>query len=169
MFNHIHQHTQNKSWWLFLIGLALFLELSALYYQYVKDEWPCVLCIHIRIWLLGVLVTAIVALFLHRSRHLNPLLHIGMTVMFAGFTERSYQVLAIERGWTFGDCDMDSGLPDWFALDRWFPAIFEVKTSCGYTPYIFLQISMAEILMVCAVLLVISSTVLTISALLKPR
>jgi disulfide bond formation protein DsbB len=43
---------------------------------------------------------------------------------------------------------MDAGLPPWFALDQWFPALFEVQAACGYTPFILFQITMAEILMV---------------------
>ena len=72
-----------------------------------------------------------------------------------GLVERSWKLLGVERGWIFGDCTMDAGLPPWFALDSWFPALFEVQTSCGYTPIIFLNISMAEILIVTSALLLV--------------
>ena len=55
---------------------------------------------------------------------------------------------------------MELGMPAWFALDKWFPAIFEVQTSCGYTPIIFFNITMAEILLVVSALLVIMATAL---------
>jgi disulfide bond formation protein DsbB len=73
--------------------------------------------------------------------------------MMIGFVERSWQTLAIERGWIFGDCNMDAGLPHWFQLDQWFPLVFEVKVACGYTPFMLFNISMAEILMVISALL----------------
>ena len=144
---------QSRLYWSGLILLGLALEAAALYYQYVLDEWPCVICIHIRIWIFGFILVAIVALFCVQSRTAMRVLHGLNLVMMLGFLERSYQVLAVERGWVFGDCDMELGMPAWFALDKWFPAIFEVKTSCGYTPYILFQISMAEILLVLSALL----------------
>ena len=86
---------------------------------------------------------------------------LGMgTVARASACCHPYEVLAIERGWTFGDCDMELGMPAWFALDKWFPAIFEVQTSCGYTPIIFFNITMAEVLLVASALLLIMVTAL---------
>ena len=144
---------QSRLYWGGLVLLGFALEAVALYYQYVLDEWPCVLCIHIRIWIFGFVIVAIVALFLVQSIAAMRLLHGLSLIMMIGLLERSYQVLAVERGWVFGDCDMELGMPAWFALDRWLPAIFEVQTSCGYTPLMLFQISMAEILLVVSALL----------------
>ena len=147
----------SRVYWAGLVVLGLALEAAALYYQYALDEWPCVLCIHIRIWILGFVLVGLVALFCIYSRVAMRILHGLNLVMMIGFLERSYQVLAVERGWIFGDCDMNLGMPSWFALDKWFPAVFEVQTSCGYTPLILFQISMAEILIVIAGLLTLVS------------
>lgn len=151
---------QRRLYWTGLVLLGLGLEGAALYYQYALDEWPCVLCIHIRIWILGFILTGIVGLLFIYSIHLIRLLHAISVVATVGMLERSYQVLAVERGWIFGDCAMELGMPDWFALDKWLPSVFEVQTSCGYTPYILFNITMAEILLVVSVLLVIMTTAL---------
>jgi len=147
----LKQLSQGKLYWILLLVLGLSMEAVALYYQYVLDEWPCVLCIHIRIWVSGFIVLSVLALILNPSGWLTRAFHLINTVLMIGFVERSWQTLAVERGWIFGDCNMESGLPGWFALDQWFPALFEVKTSCGYTPFIIFEISMAEILMVISV------------------
>ena len=160
MLELIRQFSQSKLYWILLITLGLSLEAAALYYQYVLDEWPCVLCIQIRVWISGFIVLAVLALLVGSSRWLTRGLHLVNTVIMAGFVERSWQTLAVERGWVFGDCDMESGLPSWFALDKWFPAIFEVQTACGYTPLILFNITMAE------VLLVVSSSLLGASLVL---
>ena len=160
MLELIRQFSQSKLYWILLITLGLSLEAAALYYQYVLDEWPCVLCIHIRVWISGFIVLAVLALLVGSNRWLTRGLHLVNTVIMAGFVERSWQTLAVERGWVFGECDMESGLPSWFALDKWFPAIFEVKTACGYTPLILFNITMAE------VLLVVSSSLLGASLVL---
>ncbi|MFT5505274.1 MAG: disulfide bond formation protein DsbB [Gammaproteobacteria bacterium] len=164
MLDWLRKQSRSSGYWMGLIAISASMELSALYYQYVKDEWPCVLCIHIRIWLTGVLLIAIISLIFRKQIWLMRISHFLTTLLLAGFTERSYQVLAVERGWVFGDCNMDAGLPEWFALDRWFPWIFEVKTSCGYTPYIVFQISMAEILMATSLIMLASSIALLASS-----
>ncbi|MCH6565476.1 MAG: disulfide bond formation protein B [Proteobacteria bacterium] len=160
MLELIRQFSQSKLYWVLLITLGLSLEAAALYYQYVLDEWPCVLCIHIRVWISGFIVLAVLALLVGSTRWLTRGLHLVNTVIMAGFVERSWQTLAVERGWVFGDCDMESGLPSWFALDKWFPAIFEVQTACGYTPLILFNITMAEVLMVVSSSLLGASLVL---------
>jgi disulfide bond formation protein DsbB len=161
MIEKIRQLSINKIYWALVFMLGLSLEAVALFYQYVLDEWPCVLCIHVRIWVLGFTLVALVALFAGSNRWLLRGFHLLNSVMMLGFVERSWQTLAIERGWVFGDCSMESGLPNWFALDKWFPAIFEVQTTCGYTPVIIFNITTAEILMV------ISSALLLVSILLS--
>ena len=164
----LKQFSQSKLYWVLLLILGLSMESVALYYQYVLDEWPCVLCIHVRIWVSGFIILSILALIVKQSSGLTRILHISNTVLMIGFVERSWQTLAVERGWIFGDCNMDAGLPPWFALDKWFPALFEVKASCGYTPYIIFEISIAEILMLASSGLLVVSLVLLVVSFLKP-
>jgi len=154
-------------YWISLILIGLLMEAVGLYYQYVLDEWPCVLCIHIRIWILGFIVVAVLALLLNRFKPVIPALHILNSLMMIGFVERSWRTLAVERGWIFGDCNMDAGLPYWFQLDQWLPLMFEVKAACGYTPFMLFNISMAEILMVISALL-LSLSLACLAACFRP-
>jgi disulfide bond formation protein DsbB len=113
---------------------------------------------------LGFIVVAILALLVDGNRWLMRGLHLVNTGMMTGFVERSWQTLAVERGWVFGDCNMESGLPPWFALDKWLPALFEVQTACGYTPILLFNITMAEMLLaISSVLLLISVLMLIVS------
>lgn len=154
-------YSEKTVYWQLLFLTGILLELAALYYQYVLDYQPCVLCIHIRVWVLGIITVALLAMKLNRLRQARLPLHLLMTIMLAGFAERSYQALGVERGFVFGDCNMESGLPVWFALDQWFPAVFKVLEACGYTPVLFFGVTMAEVLMLLsAVLLLISSVFL---------
>ncbi len=146
---------RQRRYWAFLIIAGLALESAALYYQYALDEWPCALCIHVRIWVAAFILLGLVGLFATASTAISRALHGLNLVVMLGLAERSYQVLAIERGWSFGDCAMDLGMPAWFALDQWMPWLFEVQTTCGYSPYIVFEITMAELLMVISLLLVI--------------
>ncbi len=161
--------SQSKSYWALILVGGLAMEAAALYYQYVLGEWPCVLCIHVRIWVFGFILLALLALLIRHSGWGTRIFHLMNSLLMLGFVERSWQVLAIERGWIFGDCTMESGLPTWFALDKWFPLIFEVQTSCGYTPFIIFKISMAEILMATSSGLLLLSLALLIAHSLTER
>ena len=153
-----------RRYWAALVLFGIALEAAALYYQYALDEWPCVLCIHVRIWVMAFILLGAVAFFCTRSRLATRGAHGLNTIIMAGLLERSWRVLAVERGWIFGDCELDLGMPAWFALDKWIPPLFEVQTSCGYTPLIIFNISMAEILIVISALMLITSAIVFIAS-----
>ena len=145
--------SRSKLYWLLLLITCISLEAVALFYQYGLDYGPCVLCIHIRIWIAALLLVAIAGLSLGNCPRVNKACHLLSVVAAIGLLERSWQTLGIEQGWIEGSCGFGSGLPEWFALDKWFPLVFEVWESCGYTPELLFGITMAEGLMVFSVLL----------------
>ena len=143
MINKLSQLPKSNYFWLTLIVLSILLEGVALYYQYQLDYLPCVLCIHIRMLVFLLLLVSLVAFLLKRTR--NVCFVIASLTWF-WILERSWQTLGTEMGWVLGECQMSSGLPSWFALEKWFPWIFEIHEPCGYTPYLFFEISMAQAL-----------------------
>ncbi len=136
----------SRIWWLSIAIACVLLEGVALYYQYALDYLPCVLCIHVRMLLAALLLVSAIAVIINSRvvRISCQLLSIGTLLVLV---ERSWKLLAVERGWLIGDCEMTSGLPEWLALESWFPAIFKIHEPCGYTPYILFEISMAELLL----------------------
>ena len=52
-----------RRYWAAMIVIGTALEAAALYYQYVLDEWPCVLCIHVRIWVMACILLGMIAIF----------------------------------------------------------------------------------------------------------
>ncbi len=156
--------SSQRRYWAGLILLGVGLEGGALYYQYVLDEWPCVLCIHVRIWIVAFILLALIAIFCTSSTFITRLAHGLNAAIMIGLVERSWRVLAVERGWIFGDCDMDLGMPAWFAVDQWLPSLFEVQTACGYTPLILFDITMAESLLVISALMLIMTAAVFIAS-----
>jgi len=152
-------------YWLLLLVSALGVVAIALYFQYALQEYPCVLCIHVRIGILALALVSLFALWLRRYVIPRLLLHFMTVIIAAGLLERSYQLLGTERGFTFSDCGFDLGMPPWFALDRWFPLLFEVQTSCGYTPELLFGVTMAEALIVMSGVLLLWTMIMTISTL----
>jgi disulfide bond formation protein DsbB len=166
MYSLLRNMSHNRWYWLALLVFGLCFIAIALYYQYVLEELPCVLCIHARIWISAISLVALVALLLSH-RWFNIIAHVLTVVCAAGLLERSYQLVGTERGFIFGECGFDLGLPAWLALDDWLPAVFGVETTCGYTPELLFGITMADGLIVLSSALVLISLVLTIAALVR--
>ena len=166
MLNKLDKLGASPWYWLALILLGVSLESMALVYQYVLEYWPCVLCIHVRIWVLGLVVAGLIGLALRRQRIGRGIGHLLVLVVSVGLLERSWQLLAIERGFAAaGECNFDAGLPSWFALDQWFPAMFKVWEACGYTPELLFGVTMAEALLVLSIMLAAMGTLLILALL----
>ena len=153
-------------YWLAMAVGALALEGIALYYQYALDQYPCVVCIHVRIWVAAFAVVGVLGLALKRSRGGLLVANVLSLVVAIGFAERSWRTLALERRWIEElACTMDAGLPTWFALDHWFPTVFGVQASCGLTPIIAFDITMAESLMAISVVALVVTALVTAATL----
>ena len=160
---------RSSLYWLALALIGLSFEAVALFYQYVLEEMPCVLCIQVRLWVMALIIVSLLVLMLYRLRFMQVLGHLLTVVIAAGLLERAYQLLGTERGFAVGDCGFDLGLPAWFAPDKWFPAMFQVETSCGYTPELLFGITMAEALIVVAAIFVPVSVGMAVAAIARLR
>ncbi len=156
---------RHRYYWLALLCLGLAMEIGALIYQYALDYPPCVLCIHVRLWVAAMILVASLGLIVNHRRYLNTLSHLLMLGVMAAILDRSWNLLGTERGFTVASCDFNLGLPTWFAPDKWLPSVFEVQASCGYTPELLWGVTMAEFLLVISVLLVITSMTSAIASL----
>lgn len=148
---HIHpSHPLQRSRfiWLSLFFICTFLEITALYYQHFLDYAPCVSCIHVRLWVALIWLISLLGLILPAIKAVRALLLTATLFCFSALIERSWTLLGTERGYFIGSCNVDIGLPNWLALDQWLPFMFKVETTCGYTPFIIANITMAEVLIV---------------------
>jgi disulfide bond formation protein DsbB len=161
---------RNKWYWVSMIAGAAALELIALYYQYALNQYPCVLCIQVRIWVFAFILVGALGLILRHSRVGLIAANLLSLIAAIGFAERSWETLATEKGWSTNlACSMDAGLPAWFALDKWFPALFQVQASCGRTPIVAMNITMAEVLIVVAVTAVLATALISAGSLFAPK
>ncbi len=160
---------RGAGYWLALFVFCLAMLGVALYYQYALDHQPCLICIQVRILVLGIALVAAIALAVRRARFAPVLAHAVTAVLGAAFFGRAWMLLGIERGTEIGDCSFNLGLPAWFALDRWFPALFKVQEACGYTPTLWFGITMAQALVVIAAALCAVSLVLLVAVAVARR
>lgn len=157
----------SRGYWLAYIAGSLVMLAAALYFQFVRDLPPCLMCIQVRLYFSLLIIVSVVGLLSQNSRTLNIIAHLSTIAVAAGLTERSYMLLGTERGFVFADCGFELGLPAWFAIDSWLPWLYRIETACGYTPEIVFGITMAEMLMVMSVLLVIISFCVFVASFIK--
>jgi len=169
VLNTLANMAQSRWYWLALLALGFSLEATALYFQYVMDYGPCVLCIHVRILVLGLMLVMLLALAVHRTQAGGLVAHLLSTMLLAGLAQRAWLLLGIERGFVEGECSFDLGLPSWLPLDHWFPAMFQVHQACGYTPPLPLGFSMAEVLLPLSIVLLLLSISLLLATLFSLR
>lgn len=158
--------TTGRGLWWAVFALSSGLLAAALYWQYVIGDDPCQVCIQARLWAVALGLVGALMLLLPESP-VTRLLGLGLTfIASAGMGERAYYLYEIENFRGDGSCEFTLGMPSWFAVDQWFPALFEVRNICSYTPEIAFGVSMAEALIVIA-LLVCIITLLGLGVLLK--
>jgi len=163
----LQQWMQGKTLWIGLILLSLSMEAVALFYQYVLNEPPCILCIHFRLLFVAIIIFSLLGLLTHKSKLFRVISMLGVVSSFAFMTERAYQLLGTERRFIDGECGFGLNFPDWIAVDKWVPWLFQPMTSCGYTPEVLFGITMAESLMVFTIVMLLLSLWLFVLALKK--
>lgn len=169
MIQQLRSMSHSHWYWSAYIVAVLILLAAALYYQFVREELPCLMCIQVRLLVSLLVIVAFAGLFSRHNRVINSIAHLSVVMIAAGLTERSYQLLGTERGFVFGDCGFDLGLPGWFAIEDWLPWLYRVETSCGYTPEIIFGVTIAESLMVLSVLLLLFSSCIFLASLVRPQ
>jgi disulfide bond formation protein DsbB len=90
---------------------------------------------------------ALIMLMAPQSAALRALGNLGVLIAGAGLFERARYLYRLENGIGDGSCQFQLGMPDWFAVDRWIPWLFEVRNLCSFTPEMLFGLSMAETLM----------------------
>lgn len=166
MLTKLNELNRSAWFWITLIVLCLAQLGVAFYYQYVMGYDPCMLCVHIRAWVMAIMFAALVGLVLRNSRIGLAVANLLTLAAAGGMLERAYMTLGTERGWVDGSCgDLESGYPAWLPLDQWWPAMFQPLESCGLTPWMIPQfVSMADALMLISAGLVLILTLMFISS-----
>jgi len=145
------QLLQSRWYWLTIALFGIALLGVALYYQYALGDEPCQVCIHARLWVVAYTLIALVMLITPQIRILRILGNGGVLIAGVGLTERARYLYRLENGIGDGSCQFQLGMPDWFAVDRWMPWLFEVRNLCSFTPEMLFGVSMAESLTASAI------------------
>ena len=147
----LSQLLQSRWYWLTIALFGIALLSVALYYQYALGDEPCQVCIHARLWVVAFSLIALIMLIAPQIKMLRVLGNGGVLIAGIGLTERARYLYRLENGIGDGSCQFQLGMPDWFAVDRWMPWLFEVRNLCSFTPEMLFGVSMAESLTASAI------------------
>jgi disulfide bond formation protein DsbB len=90
VIDRVAEWSQRRPAWLALAASALLLEACALYFQYVQGLQPCVMCVYIRLAVLGLLAAALVGA-------IAPARPAVQFLGFAGWAVAAAEGLALSR------------------------------------------------------------------------
>lgn len=138
---------QRRHWWLLLVASMLFLECSALFFQYRLKLDPCVLCVFQRAAVMGIMIAGLVGSINPLSRWSRlPAYGIwgvsGLWGVYTALKHAGLQLGFIEQSIT---CEYNA--PIWFMLDRWMPWMFQPTSFyCDDIQWSFSGFSMPQIM-----------------------
>ncbi|MEW6990963.1 disulfide bond formation protein DsbB [Colwelliaceae bacterium 6441] len=138
--------TTNKKAWQLLALSALGLEFSALFFQYVLELKPCIMCIYQRVAIWAIFFAGLVGSFTHQYV-------LGRIAAYALWGTGAIWglLIALEHvemqsatmSFLFS-CEFVPNFPSWAPLHEWLPALFAATGDCGDINWQFLGYSMPQ-------------------------
>ena len=103
---YFYELVQTSYFWLAGILYLVLMESIALYYQYILQFYPCALCVQVRAWVVGaILSSAISAYFREKFWIRFAGLSLTMVLISGGFYT-SYYAWGVENGTVISTCSM---------------------------------------------------------------
>ena len=139
--------TTRRGAWIALALTGLALEVSALVFQYGLQLRPCVLCIYIRLAVLGLVAAGLVGAIAPGKlifRLLGFVLWAGAAVEGLLLSRELIVIQAADPYSFEATCSFMPKFPAWLPLHEWMPAFFMPTGSCTDDVWRWLGLSMAE-------------------------
>ncbi len=144
----LYRLSQKRLFWYTGIFYLLLMEGIALFYQYVLDYYPCALCVQVRAWVAGAIITAILGSLRVRDFWWRWMFLTLTVVLLGGGLYTSWYAWGVEKGTIFASCSMGAGFPEFMLLDQWIPWLFGADGICGQSPAMPFGVSMVEGLLI---------------------
>jgi disulfide bond formation protein DsbB len=148
--NFISQLATSRRAWLLLATSAFIFELCALYFQYMMNLQPCIMCVYQRLAIFSILFAGVIG-YSAPTNAMIRLLAFSLWVIGAIWG----LIIALEhvdmQNATFSfmfSCEIIPNFPDWAPLHQWLPMLFEASGDCGDVNWQFLGYSMPEMMTV---------------------
>ena len=106
---------QSVYFWLAGIVYLVMMEGIALYYQYVLQFFPCALCVQVRAWVVGAIVSAGVSAYFKATFWIR-FVGLSATIFFmSGALYTSWNAWGVENGTVISSCTIGAGFSDLYA------------------------------------------------------
>lgn len=150
MIKNIANWPEYSGAWKLLFISALGLELAALYFQYVLDLQPCIMCIYQRTAVFGILFSSLVGIFLSQMFifRLIALAGWGISAIWGALIAYEHVDIQTASNPFFATCEIVPNFPSWAPLHEWIPQVFAATGDCGDIDWRFLDLSMPQWMLV---------------------
>jgi len=166
-FNTLFKLERHVGLWLFIFLLTTGSMAVALYYQYALAWEPCVLCIHVRVIMLGLMAVSLLMVFLAKFNIVRLIGFLTQVALAVLLFVKCRELYRIEKGLEEAGCMFSAGLPSWFDLEAWWPSVFEVRSACGESPELLFNITMVEGLYIGSFIAMIAAILLSLLSILN--
>ena len=168
--NPVTQFAQSRLSWLILAGTALALELCALFFQYVMNLDPCVMCIYQRLAIFGILAAGLIGIAGHKYRLVRLLAIIGWTTSAVWGLKLALELVDMQTNPSpFSTCSFLPEFPHWMPLHEWIPSVFMPTGMCSDIPWEMFGVTMGQWMIGAFSAYLIALAVFAIPALAKTR
>ncbi|WP_153913490.1 disulfide bond formation protein DsbB [Shewanella sp. TC10] len=164
----LQKFSRSRTAWIVLLLSAIGLEAAALFFQYVMELDPCVMCVYVRVAVLGLIIAGIIGAIAPKFwlTRILGLVSWGISAIWGLKLSLELNELQVDPS-PFSTCSFFSEFPSWMPLDEWLPAVFSPTGMCSDDPWTFLSVSMAQWMIVTFIIYLIVLAVMLIPA-LKP-
>ncbi len=132
------------AWWL-LAASALALEVAALWFQYMMELDPCVMCIYERVALIGIALAGLVGCVYPAWLLVRLLGYLGWGVSAGWGLMIAIEHVGIQLDETAAlSCEFAPDFPAWARLDEWLPALFLPTGYCDDIQWQWLSLTMVQ-------------------------
>ena len=138
--------TTNPKSWLLLALSALALELSALFFQYILDLAPCIMCVYQRVAICAIILAGFIGFAGCRFIIARVLAYAlwGTGAIWGLLIAVEHVEIQGNSSSLFFSCEFIPNFPSWAPLHEWIPFLFEATGDCGDINWQFIGYSMPQ-------------------------
>jgi len=162
--------SKQRTSWLLLALTAIMLELCALFFQYVMNFHPCVMCVYERLAVLGIMFAGLIGAIQPKNVviHFIALLVWAISAIWGLIMTLEHVGLQLHPS-PYSTCNFLPNFPAWAPLHLWFPWLFKPSGDCSQVVWTLLGYSMVQWLIVAFVVYCISLLIVIIAAILPKQ
>ncbi|GAC13575.1 disulfide bond formation protein DsbB [Aliiglaciecola lipolytica] len=131
--------------WLTLMLSAVALIITALYFQYILELKPCIMCIYQRTAVFGLLFAGLLPVLKNNliTRFIGFVVW-GVSAIWGMFIAIEHVELQNASNPFFVSCEIVPNFPSFLPLHNWLPNMFAATGDCGNIDWEFMSMSMPQ-------------------------